>query len=118
MTRLVRVNNTIGSAAVTLPWIIILNLGSRRVTSICCRDPRMRAYYSRPFKCSAQSATVVVEVRPTRPTAALHPLLHALLHLLLICFKLLFLVIVQNGFNLCLGVGVNALHLGHAVFPR
>jgi hypothetical protein len=54
----------------------------------------------------------------TRSTTTLHPLLHALLHFLLVRFKLLFLVIVQNGFNLGLGIGANALHLCHTVFTR
>jgi hypothetical protein len=36
----------------------------------------------------------------TTGTAALTPLLHTFLHALVILFKLLFLIIVQNGFDL------------------
>jgi hypothetical protein len=54
----------------------------------------------------------------TTGTTALTPLLHASLHALLILCKLLFLAIVQNGFDLCVGVAANALHLCLPVFRQ
>jgi hypothetical protein len=84
----------------------------------CCRSGENGQQRNRSF-CCPDSRPVQLRLRrratSTWATAALHP---PLLHAFLICFKLLLLVIVQNGFNLCFRVGANALHLGHAIFTR